>query len=410
MRVLIISLYFTPEICSDSPLMLALAEDLNGLGHEVTILTSVPHYTWGYIKEPYENNFFYIEEFDRFTVIRIWVYTTNRRNLFGRIVNYFSFFLLGTIAGILYVKDCDVIIVYSPPPTNGLLAYILSRIKRVPFIYMIQDLYPDVLVNLGIVKNKSLISFIQEIEKFYYRKAEFITVISKKFYELLLRRGVPKEKIFIIPNCVDVNLLKPLSKFNEFSIQKKLHDKFVIMYAGNIGFSQGLETVLESASVLSDVSDIVFVIIGEGANKISLMNKAEKIGLRNIIFMPFEPEERVPQVFSSADIMLVTLKKGISMNSVPAKLLSIMACGKPVIGMVDKGSDTWKIINQSKCGLTVEPGNSKALTNVILYLYKNKNLLKEFSANARQYAISNFSRKNMSNKYNTILKLISKHK
>ena len=268
MRVLLLSMYYPPEIGSNARIVEGLGQQLTELGDEVTIVTGFPHYPDGIIQPDYRGKFLLRQQLNNgIRVIRSWLFAAPRERKWFRIANYLSFALSAIVGGLLAGRH-DVIYVYSPPLFLGITAHVLSRLKRIPFVLNVQDIYPDIAIHHGVIRNKMLIRALEKLERWVYRKAAHITVISEGFGENLGSKGVAPGKITVISNWVETHLFTPRSKDNSFSQEfGLLGGRFVVMYAGNIGHSQGLETVVEAARLLRDESSILFVIVGDGVKR-----------------------------------------------------------------------------------------------------------------------------------------------
>ena len=406
--VLLISTYFRPDVASTGMLVAYLAEDLAKLGHKVTVVTSFPHYDTNYIAKGYRQRLFKYEKIDPINVCRVYTYVPqNRGRLIERMLNYASFNIFSTLVGTWIGKLYDVILTVSPPLTNGLSASLISHVHHIPFIYNVQDIYPDIAIRMGVLTNQRIIELFRRIEQYIYRQAAALTVISEGFRRNLLAKGVPPDKIKVIPNFVDTEYIHPLPRYNKFSRKYGLDDKFVVLFAGNIGLSQGLETVIEAASKLKHHKDVLFLIVGDGASKPHLIAYTEKLSLQNVRFIPFQPHKIVPEMYASADVCLVPLRKGFTTESVPSKVFTIAAAGRPLIASVDRGSDTYHFVQQSKCGLWVEPENVEALVEAIMTFYTNRSLCELFGNNGRKYVETHYARQVITRRYAELLEEVA---
>jgi colanic acid biosynthesis glycosyl transferase WcaI len=261
----------------------------------------------------------------------------------------------------------------------------LSRVHGTPFIYNVQDIWPDVAVRAGVLKSDKAIQRLKKMERYVYKRAAKISVISNGFRSNLLAKGVPSDKIFVIPNFIDTEFVTPLPKQNYFSEKHGLQKKFVVLFAGNMGFSQGLDVVLNAAKLLESNEEIKFLMVGNGAAKNAAVGHCVSARSRNIEFLPFQAHEDVPAMYGAADVCVIPLRRGFTTESVPCKLLTIMAAGKPTVAAVDRHSDTWKLIQDAKCGICVEPEDPAALAGTINTYYLDTNARNESGRNARQY-------------------------
>jgi len=402
-KILLLTLYFAPDVAANAVIMTELAEELNALGHQVTVVTAFPHYAGNIIDHRYRGRLIQRDEHKGIRIIRTYLYTSpHKRRLRVRLLSYFSFHMFSTLAS-LFTGPQDIILAPSPPLTIGLSAYIISRVKRIPYVYNVQDIYPDVVVKLGILKKPWVITLSRWLERFVYAGARHITVLSEGFRANLLRKGVPSEKLTVIPNFVDVDFIRPLSRDNGFRHRFGLDDRFVVLYAGNLGHSQSLEHVLECAALLQDRQDIAFVIVGNGSCKPHLEARARQMKLCNVHFIPFQPRRDVPDIYATADVSLVPLRKGIALDSVPSKAYTIMASARPVVAAVDPGSDTWNLVEQAQCGLCVEPENPHALADAILALYADPSLREHLGRNGRQHVVQHYTRQVVAQQYHELL-------
>lgn len=410
MKILVVSLYYEPDRCqSNGPIIRALCEDWAEAGHEVTVLASFPHYNCDEVWPEYRGRVFQRDRIGGVNVVRSYIFVPHKRSVWQRILNYLSFNISSTLAGLFSGKQ-DVIFVMSPPLTIGLTAYVLGLLKRIPYCYNLQDIWPEVAVKLGMLRSPALITFFQRMEKFIYRHSLQIFAISDEFKSNLIGKGVAADKIEVIPNFTDTEFIKPMDKANAFSLANGLADKFTVLYAGNVGLSQGLEVILDAAEELRDRREIVFVIVGEGSCRDELIAETQRRGLQNLKMLPFQPESDVPMVYAACDVALIPLRHGITENSVPCKTYSIMAAAKPYIAGVDRGSTVWKLTDQVGCGLCIEPENGRALAEAVLRLQNDEQVRQTMGRNGRKFVELHFAREAVTDSYRASLeRLVEKH-
>jgi glycosyltransferase involved in cell wall biosynthesis len=391
MRVLLLSIYYPPEIGANSRIVEGLARELAAHGDRVTVLTDLPHYPEGVVRDGYRGKVCMREQQGGATVIRNWLVVAPRESNRLRILNNVSFALSSLIGG-LWSGGQDVLYVYSPPLLLGLTAYVLSRLKGIPFVFNVQDIYPEIAVEHGVLRNQRLIRLLERFEVFVYGKAAHVTVISEGFKRNLVGKGVAAERISVIPNWVEGDLFGGQSRGNSLLREGAflaeyglVGDRFVVMYAGNIGYSQGLETVIEAARLLADRPELVFVIVGDGVKKGEIVALAEGYGLENVVFMPYQPRERMPEVLASADACLVILAPEKSKTTIQSKTYEIMAMARPVIGSVDGDGDNWKLIEEAGAGVWAAPGDAAALVAGVRRLAGDRELGERLGQNGRAY-------------------------
>jgi len=410
MHILLLSTYFKPDITANGILLTQLTNQWQKMGHEVTVITSMPHYATNRIWNGYRGKLCVREQMDGLDIYRVYLYVPqSKTSMLGRLFNYVSFNLLSTIVAMVR-KRPDIIFVPSPPLTNGISGYFLSTRFRIPFVYNVQDIYPDIAIRLGVLTNQRAIAIFKAMERFVYRKAEAVSVISDGFRRNLLVKAVPDRKIAVIPNFVDTEFIKPLPRNNDFSDSQNLDDRFVVLFAGNVGLSQGLDTVLVAAEQLAIEPEILFLIVGNGVAKLALEEQVAQKGLTNVRFLPFQPHEVVPEMYATADVCLVPLKAGITHESVPSKVFSIMAAERPLVASVDDGSDTWDLVQDAGCGVCVEPENPQSLADAILYLHSDRTRATEMGLKGRVFVEQNFTKEKIAQQYISLFERILNEK
>jgi len=399
MNILILTEAFPPEIRSASHLLYELAEDLVEKGFQVTVITRFPKNYIDKIDKKYTGKLFSREKMSGINVIRLYSFSFLRHIPLIRGLSQFILSGLLVVGGIVSGKQ-DIILAYSPPLPLGISAYLLGKIKKAPFIFNVQDIFPQSVIDLGLLRSKILIKISELMERFIYKKACFITVHSKGNRENIIYKDIDPDKIVTITNWVDTDLIKSINNNdNHFKIKNNLNGRFVVSFAGVMGFAQGLDVVINCAELLKPYKDILFLLVGDGVKKDGLIKKAEDMQLNNIKFLPPQPKEIYPSILYASDICLVTLDKSVKTPVVPAKLLNIMASGRPVVACMNLKGDAPKIIKDAKCGYCVESDDVDGFSKAILKLYNNPKLRDEFGMNGRKYAVKYFSRKTCIEKY-----------
>ena len=306
------------------------------------------------------------------------------------------------------IKDYDVILVYSPPLPLGITGYLLAKVKGKKVIVNIQDLYPQTVIDLGLLTNKFLIRVSKWMESFIYRKSDYITVHSEGNLGHVLANGAKKGMASVVHNWVDVEKIQPGSKINRFSEKYKIQNKFVISFAGVMGFAQDLGSVLDVATNLKYYENIIFILVGNGSNKDDLIKKKESLNLNNVLFIDTQPLDEYPYVLHSSDICLVTLSKDLLTPVVPGKLLSIMASGRPVVASIPLSGDTPKIISKYECGIAVQAGDLDSLASEILRLYNDKDLRESMGKKGREASVAVFAKEACVAEYEKIIEILNR--
>ena len=310
----------------------------------------------------------------------------------------------------LCAKDIDLIYLVSTPPIQGVLGGLLKKIKKVPFVYNLQDIFPDSLVGTGLAKRGGLLWKIgRVIENFTYRSADKIIVISEDFKRNIMAKGVPEEKIVVVYNWVDEEAVKHVPReenilFDRYGLDR---GKFYITYCGNIGLTQNMDLLLEVAKELESEQDIQFVLIGEGAYKAKVQEIVKEKQIKNVTLLPFQPYEEISHVFSLGDVGLVISKPGVGENSVPSKTWSILSASRPVLANFDE-NELKGIVERHKCGIFTNAGDKVAFKNAIMELYRNRDMCREMGNNGRQFIQDNLTRTAGTQKYVDVIKMFEK--
>ncbi len=404
MKILVLIQYWYPYESALQPIYGAIFEDLISKGYEITILTSFPHYRKGRNEDWREYRWKFRETglWNGATVIRTFVFaprfSSAKLGVLMRALTFVSFYLSSFVAALMLPKH-DLIFVSSAPPLIGAVsAGMLGRLRGTPYVFNVQDIFPDNAVRAGIIKNPFLIRFLDKLEKFVYRRASHITVLSETMKAWVSSRG-GGEKVSVVPNFCDTDFVRPVSKYNEFSVRHGFDRRFVVMFAGNIGLVQSVEHIISAAEILRGYQDIVFVFVGAGENRHGMEELAKNKALPNVLFIDRQPFSEMPNIWGSADIGLVTLLRGIAQSAVPSKTFGIMAAGRPVLAMVDEGSEAWDIVDRAQCGICVPPESPRLLAEAVLRLYKDPEERKKMGASAREYVVANYHRSVISGKY-----------
>ncbi|MHC2995255.1 MAG: glycosyltransferase family 4 protein [Candidatus Atribacteria bacterium] len=399
MNVLILTDSFPPEIKSSANLLFELSEDLAESGHRVTVVTGFPKHYVNNIDQRYKGRLFLNERMNKVKIIRLFSISFIRHIPVIRGLDQFLLSVMFFFGGINSGKP-DVILTYSPPLPLGISAYLLGKLKKAPFIFNVQDIFPQSVIDLGLLKSEILIRISELMEKFIYKKAFYITVHSEGNRENIISKNINPEKVITIYNWVDTDLIKPVkTQDNNFREKNNLRDRFVVSFAGVMGFAQDLDIIIQCAKLLKSYKNILFLLIGDGIKKYGLMKKAKDMQLNNIKFLSTQPKEIYPSILYASDVCLVTLNKQVLTPVVPSKLLSIMASGRPVVASMNLKGDAPKVIKAAHCGYYVEADDAEGLSKAILKLYHNPTLRDEFGVNGRKYAVKHFSRKVCLGKY-----------
>lgn len=409
MRILLLNTSFPPQSYSAARLFHELGCELIARGHAVTVVTEFPRRRLsassraGVVRP---RGFFSRETMDGIRVIRVRGFPFREESLLGRglsaLLVPFTF-----LAGALRSGPQDVVLVYSPPLTLGLAAILYRWLRRTPFVFNVQDIYPQTLVELGLLKNTFLIRIFERIERVCYKRAARVVVHSdgNRRY-LVMRRGVSPEHVEAVFNWVDVDAIRPMARVNGFRSAHGLGSRFVVTYAGTMGYAQDLGAVLDAAARLASCSDILFLLVGEGVREAEWKARAADQGLANVRFLPLQPKDVYPDLLAASDVGLVPLTDRLRTPVVPGKLQDLMASGRPVVAAVLPDGDAARIVEESSCGVAVSPDDAAGIAAAITAMFEDPGLAAKFGENGRAYAEMRFSVRACATRYERLLEAL----
>ena len=382
-KILFVNRSFWPDTDVTGVLLSELAEDL-AVDHEVTVVCG-PANTSAFQIWPLLRR----ECHGAVKIVRTFGARLSKRNIALRFANLGIYFALASIAAVR--ERADVIIMETDPPLLGLLGAIVKRLGRCRFIYYCQDVYPDIAVATGGLKNRPLLAFLRWGNKFAYRNADAIVVLAADMAGRLRRKGVPADRIIVIPNWIDCRKVKPQTRSEGTKVRDPLD--FVVMYAGNFGWSQNLESVLETARLMRDAHRVKFVLVGDGCRKRSLERKASLLGLHNVEFIDHHSPSAMSGVLAEGHLHLVPLTAGAAGCLVPSKVYGILAAGKPYVAMMESDAEVARLAAEFEVGFVVPPGDADALARTISAGMQNPKLLEEMGHRARVLAEQVYDRR-----------------
>jgi len=399
MRILIVTQYFWPESFRINDLALAIKER----GHHVEILTAKPNYPTGRIYDSYSFLSKRTEIWKGIKIHRAPIIPRGNASGFRLMLNYMSFSFFGCLRAISISGEFDKILVFEPSPiTVGIPAILLKRIKKAPIYFWVQDLWPQSVAAAGGDVNGMLIKVLSALTKWIYNKSDMILIQSEAFRKIIMNQGIRSEKIYYYPNSVESFFgIRPLN----VNIDKGLPAGFRIMFAGNIGEAQDIETMIETARLVKlQNTSVKWIILGDGRKKMFLIEQIKKLGLTEQIFLAGSfPVESMPDFFASADCLFVSLKKDYIFSlTIPSKIQSYLACGKPILASID--GEGGRIIDEAKAGLVSEAENPIKLALKVIEMAKmTKSELNEMGASGRSYFARNFERELLVDRLEEIL-------
>ena len=412
-NVLILSLVFPPDGVSTAQIMAELAVDLEKAGHRVSVVTTQPHYNTDESAAatqplvPAWGGLIFRSSYRGIPVVHVRMGPRGSGTA-SRLAGWLRFHVVGFFAALRLAAKPEVIIVPSPLLSLGAVAWAIGLVTGARYVYNVQELYPDLAVQLGKLKSPVLIGMVRALERFVYRTAAAITVITPRMQSKLLARGVPDAKLRYIPNFVDVDDLVPLDKSNAFSREHELADRFVVGYAGNMGHAQGLDVLLEAAAKLRDEPRIVFLFVGGGVGKDRLAAAAREMKLGNVLFLPHQPYARVPEIYASCDLAVVPLLASIEADAVPSKVYRIMACERPVLAIASKQSDLASIVDEARAGLVVPPAPDEIAAAVREYSALGRERRERDGRSGREYVLATVARPRITSQYDSLVAALAR--
>ncbi len=376
-------------------------------GHEVTVLTGFPNHPTGVVPVDYRarlRRLIYRERTNDIQVVRTWLVPLPNRKPHERILNYSSFWASSCLTG-TFLRRPDVIVATSPQLLVGLTGWWLGRIRRAPFILEVRDLWPESLTASGVGGHDSLLTrFLWMLSGFLYWSSDHIVVVTKAFQDNLIEKwGLPPEKITVVENGVETDLFVPDGPADPVKNVFDLDGKFIVSCIGTMGLAHGLAKVLQAATELqSTFPDILFLFVGEGADKEHLIALAREKNLTNTCFLPQQSRESIPGFIRASDVCLVLLRKAdVFKTVIPTKMLEFMACGRPVILGVD--GQARQLVDEAHAGIFVEPEDLNALVHAVTQLYHDEELRRTLGRNGRRYIVEHLSRRRTAELYRSVL-------
>ena len=391
MHILFLTDNFPPESNAPASRTFEHGREWVRAGHQVTVITCAPNFPKGNVFGGYRNRLWQQEQMDGIRVIRVWSYITANEGFVKRILDYQSFMLSATLAA-PFVRGVDVVVGTSPQFFTACAAYLVSRLKRIPFVFELRDMWPESIKAVGAMKADSLAyRWLERLEMFLYRKASRIVTVTHAFRDALMRRGIDGTKIDVVTNGVDLSHFAPQAKDVTLVQQLCLQEMFVAGYIGTHGMSHALETLLEAAQTLQQMpnaQNVRLLFLGDGARKQDLIAKAQAMGLRNVLFVESVHKDQVVRYWSVLDVSVIHLRKTELFTTViPSKLFECMGMGLPVLHGV--AGESAEIVEREQVGQVFESENAQQLVAGLLHIRDNPAAYAYFQRNgllaARRY-------------------------
>jgi colanic acid biosynthesis glycosyl transferase WcaI len=378
---------FYPDTTATGQLLTELCQGLvEAHGCRVSVVAGVPLLAAGGDEMPVRG-LVQRERYSGVEILRARGTRLSKRRFVGRFTNYVSYFLSACHAG-LRLERPDVVVAQTDPPIIGLAGYLAARRFGVPFVMAYKDIFPEVARLLEDFQSETVYRGLLAVNRFLARKADRVVALGETMRRRLIEgKGADPARTVVIHDWADCSAIAPGPKDNPFAREHGLAEKFVVMHSGNLGLSQGLESLVEAAAELRHVPDIAVVFVGEGVKKPALRERAERRGLGNVRFLPFTPTVRLHESFAAADVFVVSLKAGMAGYIVPSKLYGILAAGRPYVAAVEEASEVTAITQRWECGLVVPPGKAAEMADAVLKLYHDRPLALQMGISARRGAL-----------------------
>ena len=385
MEILFFADNFPPERNAQASRVYERARHWIRWGHRVTVITCAPNFPEGQVFDGYRNRWYQVEEMAGIRVVRVKTFIAANAGTVLRILDFISFMITGLFAG-LFERRPDVVVVTSPQFFAALGAWALAFVRRLPFVLELSDLWPESIVAVGAMKRSPAIRMLEKLELFLYRRALRIVALTEAFKRNLVSRGVDAGKIEVVINGVELEMYSPRDRDQDLALSWGIFpEHFVIGYVGTHGMAHALDNVLAAAAATTD-PNLRFLFVGAGAERDKLLKEAERLKLANVVFVPAQPKERMPEFWSLCDVALVHLRDTPLFETViPSKIFEAMGMGMPILLAVPKGEAS-EVLAKSGAGLWVQPGDPAALAEAAEMLHENRQFCERLKARSREAA------------------------
>ena len=406
LRIAIVTHYFPPEVGAAPSRLIELAQRLQQAGHSVTVLTGFPNYPNGVIPKPYRGHVRMDDNVGGVRTLRGWILPAANRGFARRVINHLSL----TVAVALNawrVGAVDVAFVQSPPLFSGLAGLLFRRLRRVPYVFNVSDIWPESAIQMGALRNRTAIRMAEFVERSLYKKAARVTVATPGMLERLAARGTPRGKLVLLRNGVDTETYRPGPSDPKLGEQFRIApDQKVFLYAGNHGMAQGLGVILDAAERTAR-SDVLFLMVGDGADKERLVAQAQRRGLQNVRFEASIPKESMPALLSLAYATIIPLRRlDLFKSALPSKMFEAMAAGRPIVGAL--WGEAADLIETARCGIVVEPEDPQALSEAVTRLAADPTGAEQLGRNGREYVVANLDRRQIAGTLEQLLNEVAR--
>jgi glycosyltransferase involved in cell wall biosynthesis len=400
-RIAYVCHYFVPEPAAPAARVHEFARAwVRDHGQDVTVITTFPNHPVGRIPPQYRGRWWVTERLDGIRVLRNWLYAVPNRGVGRRGLDHLSFMLTALLFGLPRLRQVDIVLASSPTLFSAVSAWLIARIRRVPFVLEVRDLWPEAIVGLGLMRPGPVVHILSALARFLYRQAALIVVVTSAFADSLAEQGIPRRKLAVIPNGADTRLFSPAADGSCARSALGLDGHFVVAYIGSHGLSHGLGAVLDAAALQPDVT---FLLVGDGADRERLLAERDRRGLRNVMMRRSVDKAEVPGLYAAADVCLVPLRDVPIFDAfVPSKLFEMLAAGRPIIGAVR--GEARDILARSGGALVVEPERGDQLATAVDRLRADPDLRAQLARKGRAFAVEHYDRDVLAAKYLELLR------
>lgn len=409
MKIVVLCPHFEPDTAPTGTVMTRIVHELADLGHELHVVSALPWYADHAVAPGWSGRWIRTATTPWGSVTRVHPFPgADKSNLLRRAIGFLAFSVLAGIGALRaggWFRRVDVVFAMSPPLTLGPTGWLVGRLRRAPLVFNIQDVFPDAAVRTGAITNRRIIAAASALERFAYHRAAAVTVLSED-----LRRNVAgkmtaskRERVHVITNFVDTDVIRPLDRSTTYRAELGIGDEPVVLYAGNVGFSQSLDLVVEAAR---RCPDITFVVNGDGAARSTL--EASAVGVANLRFAGYQPVERLPEVLASGDVHVVPLRAGLGDVSVPSKTYSSLAAGRPVVASIDADTEIPRLLAAASAGVAVPPDDVDAFVDALRDLVDHPDRAAEHGRSGRSWVVAEASPRAVGAAYAQLMTVISR--
>jgi putative colanic acid biosynthesis glycosyltransferase WcaI len=393
MRIHVIGINYWPEATGISVFSTGRAEYLAAQGHDVTMCTAMPYYPQWRIPDQYRGFRFRNEERGGVRILRCPLYVPSAVTALRRVLHEASFVAAAFVRS-LFCRRPDILVVVSPPLGLAIVAAILARVWRVPYVFHVADLQPDTALDLGMVQRGFVARLLYAVERLAYSRAALVSTLTPAMRTRIIAKGIPADRVTLFSDWADPDLFDLSAGASAAAIRAelKLDDRFVVLHIGNMGVKQGLGVVLDAAERTRDDYGIVYVLVGDGAARPQLEAAARARALPNVRFLPLLPHDRFLALLASADACLVTQQRTVADVVFPSKTLTLFAAGKAVIASVTRDSEVARVVDEAGAGLVVAPEDGAALADAVMRLRRDVDLHAAAAIGSRRFARRSWDR------------------